>query len=438
MDATQGRTHGRIRIPASPGTLRPMTGPTRHDSLDTTLYALRWFAVAGQFIAFAVANWGLRLELPWPPLLVGACALGLANALIGLWRQRAAASERRVLAGLGVDLVALTWALYHAGGIMNPFTQLYLVPVALTATALRPSLVIGVAGAAGLAYLVIDGFAPPLAHQHSAVILDLHLTGMGANFALGLVLFCGFGLALAQRLRRQESALRDERERRLRDEGLHALALQSASAAHDLNTPLNTASLLVDEWRASPRQPPSVDDLALMAEQLTFARDAVRRLASTARDTPPPQTVAGMVETLRDRLLLLRPQAELAIEIDPRIAARRVQASTALWGSLGHLLENAADAGLAAGDARLALHVEPAGDAGLTLSVRDHGAGFAGGSSGFVASTKIDGLGLGFAIANATVENAGGKLRVCPTEDGTLSELTLPWAALTPHGASPR
>jgi two-component system sensor histidine kinase RegB len=420
-------------------TLHAMPNDTRHASLDGTLYALRWFAVAGQFTAFAVANWGLRLELPWPPLLMGACALGLANALFGLWRQRTAASERRVLVGLAIDVAALTWALYFAGGVMNPFTQLFLVPVALTATALRPVLVVGVTATAAMAYLLIAAYAPPLAHQHSAVILDLHLTGMGANFALGLVLFCGFGLALAQRLRRQDAALRDERERRLRDEGLHALAMQSASAAHDLNTPLNTASLLVDEWRAAPNNAPSPNDLALMAEQLSFARDAVRRLAAAARESPPPQTVAGMMATLKDRLVLLRPQADLVVDIDPELVARRVQASSALWGSLGHLLENAADAGIAAGDARLVLRVQAVGERSLRLSVRDQGVGFDGASLGFMTSTKSGGLGLGFAIANATIDHAGGTLRVTRAHGGgTLSELELPWSALVPQREATR
>ncbi|MFN7293257.1 MAG: hypothetical protein ACK5TT_00710, partial [Lysobacteraceae bacterium] len=103
-----------------------MSADTRHESLDATLYGLRWFAVAGQFSAFAVAQWALRLELPWPPLLLGACALGAANALIGLWRQRQPASEARLMIGLTVDLVALTWALFFSGGVMNPFIQLYL------------------------------------------------------------------------------------------------------------------------------------------------------------------------------------------------------------------------------------------------------------------------------------------------------------------------
>ena len=416
-----------------------MSTDARHDSLDATLYALRWCAVAGQFIAFAVAQEALRLELPWPALLLGACALGASNALIGLWRQRQPASEARLMAGLGIDLVALTWALFFSGGVMNPFIQLYLVPVALTATALAPSRVLAIAAAAAMGYALLARFAPPLAHQHGAVLFDLHLTGMAANFILGLVLFCVFGLALARRLKARDEALRDARERRLRDEGLHALALQSASAAHDINTPLNTAALLVDEWRADPDHGPSPEDLALMAQQLAFARDAVRRLAATTRETPAPQPLAAMLDTLKDRLLLLRPQATLSVHVDPAVAGRTVQPSLALWGSLGHLLENAADAGIAAGDARLALRAGPGPDDGLRIVVQDRGAGFDSRAARRAAEPDSPGLGIGLAIANATIEHLGGALHVHPAKGGgSLSRLDLPWRALEPAaGARP-
>lgn len=410
-----------------------MSTDARHDSLDATLYALRWCAVAGQFIAFAVAQGVLRLELPWPPLVLGACALGASNALIGLWRQRQPASEARLMAGLGIDLAALTWALFFSGGVMNPFIQLYLVPVALTATALAPSRVLAIAAAAAMGYALLAWFAPPLAHQHGAVLFDLHLTGMAANFILGLVLFCVFGLALARRLKARDEALRDARERRLRDEGLHALALQSASAAHDINTPLNTAALLVEEWRADPNHGPSREDLALMAQQLAFARDAVRRLAATTRETPAPQPLAAMLDTLKDRLLLLRPLATLTVHVDPAVAGRTVQPSLALWGSLGHLLENAADAGIAAGDARLALRAEPGPDGGLRIVVQDRGAGFDSRAARPSAEPGSRGLGIGLAIANATIEHLGGALHVHPAEGGgSLSRLDLPWRALEP------
>ncbi len=403
------------------------------------LYALRWVAVAGQFIAFAVAQWGLRLELPWPPLLLGACALGAANALIGVWRQRREANEARLMTGLAVDLLALTWALFFSGGVMNPFIQLYLVPVALTATALAPSRVLAIAAAAALGYALLARFAPPLAHQHGAVLFDLHLTGMAANFALGLLLFCVFGLALARRLKARDDALRDARERRLRDEGLHALALQSASAAHDINTPLNTAALLVEEWRAEPAQGPTPEDLALMAQQLAFARDAVRRLAATTRDTPAPQTLAAMLDTLKDRLLLLRPQATVVVHVDPALAGRTVQPSLALWGSLGHLLENAADAGIAAGDPQLALLAEPGPDDGLRIVVRDRGAGFDSRAERPAADPSSGGLGIGLAIANATIEHLGGALRVHPAKGGgSVSRLDLPWSAIEPSPGAGR
>ena len=410
-----------------------MSADARHESLDATLYALRWCAVLGQFIAFAVAQWGLRLELPWPPLLLGACALGASNALIGLWRQRQPTSEARLMAGLGLDLGALTWALFFSGGVMNPFIQLYLVPVALTATALAPSRVLAIAGAAALGYALLARFAPPLAHQHGAVLFDLHLTGMAANFVLGLLLFCVFGLALSRRLKARDAALRDARERRLRDEGLHALALQSASAAHDINTPLNTAALLVEEWRADPQHGPTPEDLSLMAQQLAFARDAVRRLAAATREAPPPQPLAAMLDTLRDRLLLLRPQATLTVHVDATVAGRTVQPSLALWGSLGHLLEHAADAGIAAGDPRLTLRAMPGASGGLRIIVEDRGTGFDSRAERPAFAPSSGGLGIGLAIANATIEHLGGALHVHPAQGGgSLSRLDLPWRALDP------
>lgn len=409
-----------------------MSPQDRYESLDETLYGLRWFAVVGQLAALAVAWWGLRLELAWPPLILGAAALGFANALFGLWRTRSTAHGARAGLGLALDLIALTWALYFSGGVANPFVQLYLVPLALATTALPASRVVALAVAAGLGYALLSRYAPPLAHQHGAVLFNLHLTGMAVNFALGLMLFSVFGLGLARRLRERDAALGRTRERRLRDEGLHALALQSASAAHDLNTPLNTLSLLVDEWRATPHVAPSKDDLLLMAEQLAFARDAVRRLAASTRETPPPQSLEGLLMALRERLQLLRPQAHLALSIDPSLAYRQVQPPLALWGSLGHLLENAADAGLSRGDARLHLQATPSPAGGLRLALRDHGPGFDSQAPRHLGERRPDGLGLGLAIADATVEHLGGQLRVQPLDEGgSLTVLDLPWSALS-------
>jgi len=407
-----------------------MAGTARYSELEGSLHLLRWLAVGGQLLAVWAATAVLGLELELPALLLGICALGLANALLGLWRLRRPGTETALLLGLGVDLAALTWALYFTGGAMNPFSQLYLVPVALTAAVLPASRVIALALASAAAYVFLALEAPGLRFHHLGSAFDLHIAGMAVNFALALLLFCGFGLRLAARLRRQSQALAEARERGLRDEGLHALALQAASTAHEVNTPLATARLLLDEWRASPGSPPPAEDLDLMARQLDYARDAVRRLVRDSHETAGPQTLAEAVRDLAGRLALLRPETGLAIHLPPALETRRVCFPPGLKAALGHLLDNAADAGRRSSRTDVELTLGDAGTA-LTIEIRDHGPGFVAEGPEPAPPGQPQGLGLGLQLANATLETLGGHLEHRPAEGGGLcTRVCLPWSAI--------
>jgi len=408
--------------------------------LETTLYWLRWCAVAGQGISLLFAAGPLGLQLSWEHLIGGVAALACGNALLTWRRLRAPTTEQRVLAGLVVDLSALTWALFFSGGVMNPFTMLYLLPVALTATVLAPSRVLALAVAGTIGYAVLARWAPPLPHVHGQGALDLHLAGMGVNFLLSLSVLCAFGLRLAHLLRGHAEALRAARERGLRDEAMHALALQAAVAAHAVNTPLATMSLLVEELRAAPPDGEALQqDLATLAAQLGHARGALRGLVDAADEregavAPVPSLLANLAE----RAALLRPAVPLRVEVDPAIAERTLRVSPVLLASLGNLLDNAADAMLARpappADEGILLRAEAAGDGWLQLCILDRGVGsplspLPG------SSDKRDGLGWGLALANATLELHRGELHQRPREGGgTESRVRLPWSAIEARG----
>jgi two-component system, sensor histidine kinase RegB len=397
--------------------------------LETTLYWLRWVAVGGQAGSLWFAHAALDLQLPWPRLIAGVVLLAAGNAWFAWRRSRAVASEPRVLLGLALDLAALTWALFHSGGVMNPFTMLYLLPVALAAVVLPPSRVLAIVLAGLLGYAVLLLWAPPLPHLHGQGALDLHLTGMTVNFLISMAVLCAFGLYLARLLRRNADALRSARERGLRDEGMHALALQAAVAAHSVNTPLATMALLVDELRAAlPAGAALEADLALLARQLGCARDALRGLVEAARTTRPAP-LARLLAELAERAALLRPAVPLALHVAPEIAGRAVSLPPVLLASLGNLLDNAADASHRDPDAGIELFAE--GDAeALSLRVLDRGCGIgAAPPPGF--SDKPDGLGWGLALTNATLELHGGELyqRLRPG-GGCESRVRLPWAVL--------
>lgn len=408
-----------------------MTHPALRE-LEISLYWLRWCAVAGQGLSLGFAAFELNLQLPWDRLIGGVLALALANAFLH-WRRRAAeVSELRVLLGLAADLAALTWALFYSGGVMNPFTMLYLLPVALTATVLAPSRVLALALAGTLGYAILAFWAPPLPHVHGQGALDLHLAGMGVNFLISMAILCAFGLRLATLLRRKASELRDARERGLRDEAMYALALQAAVAAHSVNTPLATMSLLVDEMRAGNPEDPDVQaDLAMLASQLELARGALRRLVEAAQGSPAPAIeLPSFLRSLGERAALLRPAAPLSLHIDPAVADRMVSISPVLLASIGNLLDNAADASAGHAGATIEVHAEPFGQDQLQLRILDRGIGAplvsTPGSSG-----KQDGMGWGLVLANATLELHGGELHQRAREGGgTESRVRLPWNRL--------
>jgi two-component system sensor histidine kinase RegB len=408
--------------------------PAALRELETTLYWLRWLAVAGQAISLWLAWHYLGLALDWPWLIAGVATLAAGNAAITLWRRWQAPSEFRLLLALALDLAALSWALFHSGGVMNPFTMLYLLPVALTATVLPVSRVIALALAGCAGYGLLTLWAPPLPHLHGQGALDLHLTGMGVNFVLSMALLATFGLRLASILRRREQELQAVRERALRDEGLHVLALHAASAAHAINTPLATMRLLLDELRSENQHNPALRrDLELLDQQVGQSRQALEQLLAAATDQEQAiQSLGAAMALLIDRARLLRPAIELSVDLPATLQSRPLQLPRTLMATLGNLLDNAADAGLANDRPQIHFAARDLGER-LCLTVCDSGQWPTRAEPVPGRSDKPGGLGWGLAIANATVEQLGGNLSRRQTGGGgTESRIELPWSALQP------
>ncbi|HEU0187836.1 MAG TPA: ATP-binding protein, partial [Gallionellaceae bacterium] len=106
--------------------------------------------------------------------------------------------------------------------------------------------------------------------------------------------------------------------------------------------------------------------------------------------------------------------------------APQVRIDPALRAALMNLLNNAADASPAG------IEIEAQWDAArCTLRIHDHGPGLTPAVAASVGSafftTKEHGRGLGFFLANATVEKLGGTVRLYNREGGgATTEITLP------------
>lgn len=389
-----------------------------------SLATLRWFAVAGQAATVALVVHGLGLPFAPAPLWAGVAALALFN----LWaapraRRLADASLRETLLHIGVDIANLTWMIAWSGGAMNPFASLFLLPLALAAVALPWRALLFVAAACGIGYALSNAFGRPLSHGHGMLgdPLDLHLWGMAANFIVSGAVVAWFLARLADMLRRREQELARLREQFARSEGIVALATHAAAVAHELNTPLGTLTLMLEDAVAEAvGEGARRADLELMAALVDECRDRVRQLAQPADGAraSQPRALVAALDQLVERWQLLRPAVALARED----ALPRDLVVT--WDAgVGHLLQallnNAADASQAAGSATV--HLDLRWEQGrLRGSVRDFGAGLAAAAAPgrLFATSKPDGLGLGLALSHATVERLGGVLAIDDADGG--------------------
>ena len=301
------------------------------------LYSLRWFAVGGQSLTIAWAVLGLDMALPTLALWSSVLLLAGFNLVVYVrLLQVRDATPAEAFVHVLVDTAVLTWLIAWTGGIANPFASLFLLPIALTAMALPQAWAIATATACVLGYLLAISFGQPLPHLHDH--FDLHLVGMAVNFFLSVALVSWFLVRLAAARDRRERELASLRERFVRNEGILALATHAASVAHELNTPLGTMTLLLDDLDTSRLGADGADDVATLRRLVDTCRDRVRSLADPA--DPAATTLVG-IDRVLEHWQLVRPAIVLA-------RSGNVDAGQRVDRAIGHLLlallNNAADA----------------------------------------------------------------------------------------------
>ena len=177
------------------------------------------------------------------------------------------------------------------------------------------------------------------------------------------------------------------------------------------------------------------EDLSLLQGQVDRCRAILRemvafgqaQLSQESERLPLEQFVRGCLE----RFQLLRPEAELALDVDEAAAGVVLRVPAGLRHALLNLLNNAADASMTRDSHAVALEVRREG-AWLEWTVRDHGPGFETGDElgALGRSGKQTGLGLGLALAEATAERLSGELIAHNTPSGALVRLRLPLAVI--------
>ncbi|MFA6902245.1 MAG: ATP-binding protein [Gallionellaceae bacterium] len=416
-----------------------LSAQTGHTQLRR-LFWLRNIAIAAQLVTLSLAYQFLSRDLPWLPMLSAVAFLVLLN-LVSWWRLSLdyPVSNIELFTQLVADVGVLSILLFHAGGSTNPFVSLYLLPLVIAAATLPRLHTWGMAALTLSCYSLLMIWYMPLPamddhsmHAAGSDAFNTHILGMWLGFVISVIVVAYFVVEMARTVRTRDAQLTRVREETLRNERIVALGMQAAGAAHELGTPLSTLAVVIGELRHDTDALPEWrDSLGLLDGQVRVCRNILDKLLANAQDNAGESLQAldqFLAETLNE-WQLLRPTAHYSYHISGTQPAPQMHIDPALRAALMNLLNNAADA------SPQAMEIDAHWDSTrLTLEIRDHGPGLAASAAASIGTafftTKEGGRGLGFFLANATLEKMGGTVRLFNRDGGgATTEVTLPLQA---------
>lgn len=413
--------------------------PLDHRAHLRQLFILRNLAIAAQVATLLTASWYLQMELRLGLIIGTIVTLGLFN----LWtllrlRRPSPPGDLELFGQLSVDVAVLTVLLGLSGGAVNPFAIIYLLPLALTATLLPPRLTWSMAALTILAYSALMFVHAPFPHSplDHETALGLHVLGMWVGFVAGAAVVTYFILRMRSIVQSQSASLACAREEALQNEQLVRLGVLAASTAHEMSTPLNTASLLLEDidFEEARSQPSLHAKTHAIGVQLGRCRDALEAMSRSAgtiklhggHEVPVVQYLENLVAEWRRA----HPEVILTVDAQSHAPCPAILADQLLGQALVNILDNAREA------SPKAVHIESRWDhTQWHLTVRDFGPGLMPemhrrvGKQGF--STKPHGMGLGLYLTHQVIKRLGGTVNLYNHEQGGLcTRISMPFCEL--------
>ncbi|WP_373505255.1 ActS/PrrB/RegB family redox-sensitive histidine kinase [Aestuariivirga sp.] len=397
-----------------------------------TLVRLRWLAIVGQ--AGAVLGVHFVLGFPVPlGLCLGAIALSAwLNIFLTIrWRKSVRLHETHAGLLLVYDVMQLAVLLYLTGGLENPFSFLFLVPVTISATSLtmRWTLWLGLMAFACATFLAFKHYPLPWLPGERLELPEVYIAGMWAAIICGVVFSAIYARRIADEARQMSTALSATEMVLAREQRLSALDGLAAAAAHELGTPLATIALVAKELkRELPAKGPHTEDIDLLISQTARCREILARLSNREAQTDEMYQRTKILVMVEDLIAPLRgSDVVIAVtssaDTDEKAQENEpvLKRNPGITYGLGNLLENAVD--FAETRVEVDARWTPAQ---VSLTVRDDGPGFHENifdrlgdpfvttRPGYGEDTgepgRHEGMGLGFFIAKTLLERSGASV----------------------------
>ena len=404
------------------------------------LYFLRLITISFLFLMAVLAVAVLNIHLPVVPLglimilMVGSNLLVRYLLEIGHWN-----SFYLIFSQLILEILLFGGVLYYTGGATNPFTFLFLIPLAVAATVIPglPTWLLTLLTV--VLYSLLLKFYVPLgygehAHHHmgDGGQFTQHVLGMWFGFLVSAVLVTWFVTYLSRELKQRDRDINEARQRELRDQQMVTLGTLAAGTAHELGTPLASLAVVTGELTDGydpERHAELFDNQRILRQQIERCKQILSVLSDSAGESRAGEghlmTAGEFVEHVVGHWSEQRPDMVWSRH-DRSPLEGRLLFDTTLSQAVINLLNNAADA------TREDVRVEVSCDVGfLEVDILDRGQGMTEeqiAKAGDVSfSSKPDGMGIGLFLAITTVRRTGGGIGFQRRDGGgTITRIRLP------------
>ena len=249
---------------------------------------IRWIALSGQLTTVLIVHFALGFLLPLVPLLI-IIAIGIILNLWQSWLNKNAVQLSRlsVLFVLIFDVTQLAALLYFAGGLLNPFSILFLAPVAVSAAILDVFSTITLVIIVTICASILSIYHLPLPWSYKGfVVPPLYQFGLWIALVISAIFMAYYVFWLAQKSKRTSEMLGQTKLMLASERQVIALGSLATAAAHKLGSPLTTIRLISDDLMTQLKlNSIQKEDLLLLKAEVERCQIILSELDSDAMKT---------------------------------------------------------------------------------------------------------------------------------------------------------
>ena len=407
------------------------------------IIALRSVAIIIQIMLILFVNLGLEYHLPWTPLLLIIALEALFTLVSFIYYKKTPLTppnsrqlQTAILIQISADILFLSSLLFFSGGATNAFVSLLLIPIAIAAVTLTPTLLSLVALLAIGSYSILLWLLP-MSVMHGN--MQGHFIGMGINFLFSALVVALVVGKMARSMNRQQLAIAKYRENLLKQEQVTSLGVASAQVTHQLATPITTVQLLADELCDDFPDNEVINEMQIQLTRCRESLDEFRDMVFSIKEQRiSPINTFTLLRNIKESISVNYPEIQLAAEQNEQ-KNTAILADAALMPAILNLINNAIRATKSNNRVDLSLSSHLVNEQ-WQLSIRDFGKGFTLkklNELGVRPVASNQGLGMAVFLSHASLERLGGKLSLTNhVEGGALVTLSLPLASHQPIGAA--